>query len=357
MHIYDLKRCDPFPQSILQLMDPDKKMPDVVQQRVYVKELQDVKVNSNVWIWSVTAENWEIVKEKKIWASKIPENIRTRVRPGDKVIFYVLGTGQFQGIFEFEGDWYDAKEPVWTDETDSVVYPSQIRLRTIQLGHVNVYDIAPRLKLFPNPEDKKIVNLVLKGGAGYPSNNGKPISHEDYLTILNSMSTEMTGPTYVLLRHNANNYGRWQDKLGRMYHYGKIPNYKKITKGTKTIWFDRQNNEFYFWGYGDVSNITQDSTGDFLADVLDFKFFNDSTGKSSNEIIPKKADSSIDEEIKSLPGWNVQNSILEINKEIYDEIVGLGNHLNSFEDTPLRIPSDSELQEGIKKNSGTTSNQ
>jgi len=155
------------------------------------------KMQFNCWIWSVTPENWEIVKSKRIWASRIPENIRTRVRPMDKVIFYVQGTGQFQGIYEFNGEWYDAKEPIWTDETDSVIYPSQIKLKPIKLGHLNVYDIAPELKIFSNPEDKRMINLVLKGGAGYPSNNGKPISSEDYLTILGSMTTESGGEISV----------------------------------------------------------------------------------------------------------------------------------------------------------------
>jgi len=41
LHIFELKRCVPFPHTVLQLMDPNKEMPDVVQQRVYVRELQD----------------------------------------------------------------------------------------------------------------------------------------------------------------------------------------------------------------------------------------------------------------------------------------------------------------------------
>ncbi len=164
-----------------------KKIINLCNQKIAEANELRKSSGSNVWIWSVAADSWKIVKEKKIWASKIRENIRTRVRPGDKVIFYVSGTGQFQGIYEFDGDWYDATEPVWSDETNSVIYPSQIRLKPVKMGNVDVYDIASKLKLFPNPEDKRIVNLVLKGGAGYPSNNGKPISHEDYLTIFNSM--------------------------------------------------------------------------------------------------------------------------------------------------------------------------
>jgi len=498
LHLKNLQRCEPFDHTMLELMDEEKEIPAIVQQRVYVKELPDSKIEffTNAWIWSVTAENWGIVKTRKIWASKIPENIRTRVRPGDKVIFYVLGTGEFQGIYEFDGEWYDAKEPIWADETRTVIYRSQIKLKPIKLGHVNIYRIAPKLKFIPRPEERRIVNLALKGGAGYPSNNGKPISYEDYLTILTAMSTELndeevnywkispgsngedwenqrrngvigirfldfgdlTGMTenelkekirqeygndesdskisntfmqmrdflkikegdiivanggkskilgigrvvgpykyrkemkhphtfpvdwydttsgtipkeegwmitivqldkekfdelmefktnYLLLRYNSDRDNKWDnDNLGKTYHYGKIANYTKITKGTKTIWFDRNNGDFYFWGHGEVNNVEEDADGEFLAHLDGFEFFNKQS--ESSQIVPLKARQSIDEKIKSLPGWNIQSSILEINKEIYDEIVGLENQLNSLEDIPLRIPSDSELQEGIKK--------
>ena len=144
--------------------------------------------STNCWIWSVDPKNWTIVKNKNIWASKITQKIRDRVRPGDKVIFYVIGKKEFQGIFEFFEDWYDAKEPVWDDETDSILYPSQIKLKPLRIGSVNVYDVAPKLQMFSTPDDKRLVNLVLKGGGGYPSNNGKPILYEDYKILYELMS-------------------------------------------------------------------------------------------------------------------------------------------------------------------------
>ena len=167
-----------------------KEIVEICEQEI---QKWNLKIGSNSWIWSVTAENWEIVKEKRIWASRIPVNIRSKVRPGDKVIFYVQGTGQFQGIFEFDGEWYNAEKPVWFDEKDSIIYISQIKLKPIKFGNVAVYDIAPNLKIFPNPHDKKMINLVLQGRGGYPANNGKEIPYEDYLTIFNSMKDTPTG--------------------------------------------------------------------------------------------------------------------------------------------------------------------
>ena len=155
--------------SINELLDTQsEELVDACNNRL---EEFGITEKSKHWIWSVTPENWEIVKEKKIWASRIGQKIRDRVRPGDKVIFYVQGTNEFQGIFEFVGKWYDAPSPVWSDEIDSVIYQSQIKLKTIALGSASVYDIAQELKMFTNPDDKRLINLVLKGAGGYPSNN------------------------------------------------------------------------------------------------------------------------------------------------------------------------------------------
>ncbi len=158
----------------------------------YLKGISPVEptVDSpNCWIYSVTPENWEVIKEKNIWASKIDQKIRDRIRPGDKVIFYVLGTHEFQGIFEFFEEWYDAQKPVWDDEDNSILYTSQIKLKPLNIGSVNVYDVASKLKVFTNPDDKRLINLVLKGGGGYPSNNGKPILYEDYQILFELMNT------------------------------------------------------------------------------------------------------------------------------------------------------------------------
>ncbi len=46
LHIIDIQKCDPFPHKKLELMDSSKTIPDVIQQRVYVKEVYyDIKNN------------------------------------------------------------------------------------------------------------------------------------------------------------------------------------------------------------------------------------------------------------------------------------------------------------------------
>jgi len=62
--------------------------------------------NVSLWIWSVDVDNFKIMQDKQVWASKAEiEKIRDRVKPGDLVGFYLIGNGGFVAIYEFVGDW------------------------------------------------------------------------------------------------------------------------------------------------------------------------------------------------------------------------------------------------------------
>ena len=77
----------------------------------------------------------------------------------------------------------------WMTKKGDVIYQSQIKIKPVILGDVIVYDIAEKLDVFSSP-DKRLINLVLKGGSGYPSNGGKPISDEDYTKISEALGKE-----------------------------------------------------------------------------------------------------------------------------------------------------------------------
>jgi len=83
---------------------------------------------------------------------------------------------------------------------------------------------------------------------------------------------------YLLLRHNAKG-SQWGDDIGKKYHYGILPNYKKIIPDAKTIWFDRDGGDFYYWGYGDISRIEKKSD-DHFAYFDNFTFFNEPSKKN-----------------------------------------------------------------------------
>lgn len=128
---------------------------------------------------------------------------------------------------------------------------------------------------------------------------------------------------YLLLRHKSKDNPYQDDPSGNVYHFPKIPNYKKMVPGTKTIWFDRIGGTHYFLGYGIVSEVKDRADGDFDAKFNNFRLFekNPESLELSGKYL-KKASDTVQEKILALPGWNQNLSILQINKDIYDEIIG-----------------------------------
>ncbi|MEM0202346.1 MAG: EVE domain-containing protein [Archaeoglobaceae archaeon] len=147
-----------------------------------------MKINKfNNWIWPVSKENWEIVKEREIWAT-FNKKACEMIKKGDKIIMYVRGTNEFRGIFEVVSDWYETDEIIWDEEIKEgkVKYPYQVRLKTVVLGKATFKDLKDELEFTRNREAPGVY-LVLRGLQGLPANNGKPISDLDFNLIFNQM--------------------------------------------------------------------------------------------------------------------------------------------------------------------------
>ena len=161
-----------------------KNSSNVQKLKNLVKKIRPASTNS--WIWSVTPENWEIVKSKYVYGSRIPkERISSKVQSGDQVAFYVIGTNSFKGIFEFDGNWFDSPGKLWDDDLEldgSLRYSSRINLKPIQLGSVNVLDLYEKMELFIGKSHNSC-NLLLRGNNGYPSNNSKSLLESDFEII------------------------------------------------------------------------------------------------------------------------------------------------------------------------------
>ena len=139
---------------------------------------------------------------------------------------------------------------------------------------------------------------------------------------------------YFLLRYNGKDsipktQEQWRDVLGEQYHFGQgVANQKAIREagiGTKTIWYKTKNLPgFYFWGFGSVQEIrTNQDDRDWNLIYSDFKYFeqgNDSI--EEQEVFLQRSNESIEEQIKDLPGYNQNNSIIKITKKIYQQITG-----------------------------------
>jgi MoxR-like ATPase len=156
---------------------------------------------------------------------------------------------------------------------------------------------------------------------------------------------------YLLLRHSTSSVNQWRDDIGKKYHFGVAPNYTKLVPGSKTVWFDRERSDDYYWGYGEVSRIEEDLKNNFHAVFDHFDYFNDpkKSNPKTEDVLTKKGSVQTKEKIMNLPGWNVQNSILEITKDIYDEIISGDEKSETFADEKLSLLTLDEIKTGYAK--------
>lgn len=138
------------------------------------------------WIWSVTANNWEIVKQRNVWAVK--NKLRTkRISKGDKILFYVKRTGCFQGIFKVASEWYKTEDSKWSDEEEGEVkYPFECKLELVQFGDAVFNELISKLDFVKGRTNP---HFTLQAHSTGPGNYGHEISSHDYDLILNQMQT------------------------------------------------------------------------------------------------------------------------------------------------------------------------
>lgn len=165
-----------------------------VDAKNFISEKKD---SSKFWVWAVESESWDVVKQKNIWASRSVK-IQDKINAKDKVIFYVKGTHEFRGIYEFVGKWYDSDKTTWREEDDGTVL-KEIKLNPITFGNVDFHDLIGIVEFLPHNNDKRIEALPLQASGGNPSNNGKPISRKDYELILKRLKESNSTPYEVTL--------------------------------------------------------------------------------------------------------------------------------------------------------------
>ncbi len=163
--------------------------------------------------------------------------------------------------------------------------------------------------------------------AGLMATCGKLIKRkQEMINVLLGGNIVMGNNQYFILRHNVDS--PWDDVEGNKYHFGNtVPNQKKLRKagaGTKTIWFTKQDGDYYFWGYGTVKEIEVVKEGEhWNLTYDDYTFFE----KQPNSIELdgknlKHGNESIQEQIEHVENFNNQHAMVEITKKIYEEITG-----------------------------------
>jgi predicted RNA-binding protein len=137
------------------------------------------------WVWPVDADNWKIVTEKKVWATR-SKSAPEKVKEGDHIAFYLVGHGSFCGVCEVASKWYTNTELFWADEPSGgpKIYPNECKLRIVQQGDASYSELVPKLSFVTN---KSVYGSYLRAHAGGPGNFGKPMAAEDYELIFDAL--------------------------------------------------------------------------------------------------------------------------------------------------------------------------
>ena len=158
----------------------------------------------------------------------------------------------------------------------------------------------------------------------------------------------------VLIKHNPyekrgrEKQNRWNDVLGKEYHFKRLPNYNAILPNITVVWFYTYNADLYFWGFSRIKNVnkTQD---EFVATMKDFHPFDSQYDESSGDTLqPIRCPSNLQKQIKEDSGWNIRNSIIQIDEKIFKQILKIQAPPIS-DDMELPFPSNDSLRDASIK--------
>ncbi|NJE05128.1 EVE domain-containing protein [Thermococcus sp. M36] len=112
------------------------------------------------WLCITNRDNWGVVKEKNVWGvAKRHKNTIAKVKPGDKLVFYVkqerknkeVLEPKIVGIFEVVSELYTDSTKIFKSPPHlSETYPLRIKIRPIKLGELDFKPLIPKLKFITN---------------------------------------------------------------------------------------------------------------------------------------------------------------------------------------------------------------
>jgi hypothetical protein len=86
----------------------------------------------NYWMLVSSAANFEISRARGFDLAGMKSRHRKkaeRVRPGDRVLFYLTGIQRFGGTATVTGPFFESHEPIWTSKKEGEVYPFRFPIR------------------------------------------------------------------------------------------------------------------------------------------------------------------------------------------------------------------------------------
>lgn len=181
----------------------------------------------NRWVWPVTQENWEVVKNYSVWAVNA-EHKTKRIKNNDFILFYVKGTGLFRGIFQVAGSWYKSEKIIWSEEIESKkkIYHYECKLKPFLIKDVIFKNIRERLE-FTKPYVAN-PNIVLMATGNGPANFTRSISKDD----LDAISSHMTS---VIKPEKVETDSNHQETIERLREIGDALGFETHTEQEYTL--------------------------------------------------------------------------------------------------------------------------
>ncbi len=157
------------------------------------------------WLWTVDQENWPHVKRLKVWGVQKQRKTKEK-NVGDYIIFYVKGTGYFQGIFKIISEWKDLENDLSDVEylEQFQKFPFRCQLEEICFGFVNFKNIIHSLDCRKNVAS--MPNFILQNTSWGSANVGKPLSDHDFELIKKEMLSNPLSKSNEFELEGVDNY-------------------------------------------------------------------------------------------------------------------------------------------------------
>ena len=340
-------------------------------------------------------DSWEntIINLPLRWAVKDSDHAVYDITNSKNLVYiYANNAGSNKSIFSKYGFFglciiknkFQNNEPYWPEETknQNVNFKNSFYLDPVIIGFDDEIILEneftePKLPIVKglnriadiSNKNELLANATVKWDLQFPS--GKQIVKRSVVGHLVKHLQKQDAEHYLLLKHNpegAYAYARqqnqqpWVDDLGKIYHYKQsIPHGTTLKEGKcATIWFYHDSQTLYLWGTGLVNSKAKPDPNDdskLISELEQFAFFDKNyTSASSNPPTPLQVPSEIFEKIKNYEvngtkKWNAQNSIIEINEELFDELLDIPDTTPSladtFKDSTLIAPEESDLKDAV----------
>lgn len=173
------------------------------------------------WLVMLNEENYLVCEEKRLYGT--PRDYTKLVKPGDKLVVYVLKEGcrelcqSFAAVWEVAGRWRESAGPTWPDEVEEgrVKYPWVVEVKPVAAGRLPIGEVAPLLAKYgiDGPQKLRLYSLYYRR-APLPPELGRAIEERLSASVPPSQHAAAGGRLSVGGRRRG--VGRVHDAVSEM---------------------------------------------------------------------------------------------------------------------------------------------